>query len=136
VQSALPFTALSLSRRVLDEALLTRAAQQGCIVERGVCADSREETTADPSTALRTTDLSVIDLFLVHSFQSEKYAGSLLHEIHYLGSHLRRALAGCEVAATGDYLKFGLRKQLMEDLPLADRRDLVFTAPHNEHWHF
>jgi flavin-dependent dehydrogenase len=35
VEAALPFTALSLSRCVLDEALLTRAAHEGCKVERG-----------------------------------------------------------------------------------------------------
>jgi flavin-dependent dehydrogenase len=35
VEADLPFTALSLSRCVLDEALLARAAQEGCRVERG-----------------------------------------------------------------------------------------------------
>jgi flavin-dependent dehydrogenase len=34
-ESALPFTAHSLSRRVLDEAMLTRAASSGCNVRRG-----------------------------------------------------------------------------------------------------
>jgi flavin-dependent dehydrogenase len=36
----LPFTALSLSRCVLDEALLNRAAQLGCRVERGAFVES------------------------------------------------------------------------------------------------
>jgi len=40
VQAALPFTALSLSRRILDEALLARAAQAGCKVERGAFVES------------------------------------------------------------------------------------------------
>jgi flavin-dependent dehydrogenase len=35
-EAALPFSALSLSRRVLDEALLARAAQAGADVQRGV----------------------------------------------------------------------------------------------------
>jgi flavin-dependent dehydrogenase len=35
VEAALPFTALSLSRLVLDEALLARAAEMGCSVQRG-----------------------------------------------------------------------------------------------------
>ncbi|HWG20041.1 MAG TPA: FAD-dependent monooxygenase [Terracidiphilus sp.] len=35
IEAALPFSALSLSRTVLDEALLTRAAAQGCRVRRG-----------------------------------------------------------------------------------------------------
>jgi flavin-dependent dehydrogenase len=42
VETKLPFTALSLSRRVLDEALLARAAQAGCRVERGAFVESLE----------------------------------------------------------------------------------------------
>ena len=38
-ESALPFTALSLSRCVLDEALLARAAQAGCAVVRGASVE-------------------------------------------------------------------------------------------------
>jgi flavin-dependent dehydrogenase len=37
-EAPLPFRALSLSRCVLDAALLTRAANEGCIVRRGVAA--------------------------------------------------------------------------------------------------
>lgn len=40
--TALPFTALSLSRRVLDEALLARAAEAGVEVRRGVRATTVE----------------------------------------------------------------------------------------------
>jgi menaquinone-9 beta-reductase len=36
MEARLPFRALSLSRCVLDEALLSRAAEEGCIVRRGV----------------------------------------------------------------------------------------------------
>ena len=39
VEAALPFTALSLSRFVLDEALLARAAKLGCRVQRGACVE-------------------------------------------------------------------------------------------------
>jgi flavin-dependent dehydrogenase len=39
VESALPFTALSLSRSALDEALLERATQHGCVVRRGVSVE-------------------------------------------------------------------------------------------------
>ncbi|MGB6690227.1 MAG: FAD-dependent monooxygenase [Terracidiphilus sp.] len=44
VEAALPFTALSLSRRVLDEAMLARAERTGCRVERGAFVEgiSRE----------------------------------------------------------------------------------------------
>jgi flavin-dependent dehydrogenase len=40
VAAALPFQALSLSRRALDEALLARAAENGCEVKRGVAVES------------------------------------------------------------------------------------------------
>lgn len=40
VETRLPFTALSLSRCVLDEAMLTQAAQAGCRVERGAFVES------------------------------------------------------------------------------------------------
>ncbi len=40
VEAALPFPALSLSRYVLDEAMLQRAAQAGCRVERGAHVES------------------------------------------------------------------------------------------------
>lgn len=39
VETKLPFTALSLSRNLLDEALLNRAAEAGCVVRRGVAVD-------------------------------------------------------------------------------------------------
>lgn len=40
VEAALPFTALSLSRHVLDEAMLARAAECGCNVVRGAFVES------------------------------------------------------------------------------------------------
>jgi flavin-dependent dehydrogenase len=40
VEAALPFTALSLSRYVLDEAMLARAADTGCNVQRGAFVES------------------------------------------------------------------------------------------------
>lgn len=40
VETELPFTALSLSRCVLDEAMLANASQHGCIVERGAFVES------------------------------------------------------------------------------------------------
>jgi flavin-dependent dehydrogenase len=39
VESALPFTALSLSRFTLDQAMLARAEEGGCTVERGMFVD-------------------------------------------------------------------------------------------------
>jgi flavin-dependent dehydrogenase len=43
VEAPLPFTALSLSRKVLDEAMLARAAESGCRVERGVFVEKLTE---------------------------------------------------------------------------------------------
>lgn len=40
VGAELPFRALSLSRYMLDEAMLTRAREGGCVVRRGVCVDA------------------------------------------------------------------------------------------------
>ena len=50
VETKLPFTALSLSRHILDEALLARAAEEGCVIRRGETVKSlafnREAGTA------------------------------------------------------------------------------------------
>jgi menaquinone-9 beta-reductase len=40
VDAKLPFRALSLSRHMLDEAMLARAQEEGCAVRRGVCVDA------------------------------------------------------------------------------------------------
>jgi flavin-dependent dehydrogenase len=42
VEAALPFTALSLSRRALDEAMLVRTRESGCTVQLGAHVDSLE----------------------------------------------------------------------------------------------
>jgi menaquinone-9 beta-reductase len=42
VKTNLPFTALSVSRSVLDEALIRRAAESGCTVERGAFVERLE----------------------------------------------------------------------------------------------
>ena len=52
VESPLPFQALSLSRRVLDEALLARAADKGCRILRGVAVESLTARGAEWTAAL------------------------------------------------------------------------------------
>lgn len=42
VEARLPFTALSLSRRVLDETLLVKAQATGCDIRRGACVEKLE----------------------------------------------------------------------------------------------
>src|ERR1700678_1490057 len=39
IDASLPFEALSLSRRMLDEALLTKADEAGCVVRRGTAVE-------------------------------------------------------------------------------------------------
>jgi len=53
VESALPFTAFSLSRCVLDEAMLNRAAQTGCDVQRGAHVESLEGSSSTWRAGLR-----------------------------------------------------------------------------------
>lgn len=56
VEAALPFTALSLSRYVLDEALLARAAVSGCNVQRGAFVESLAMRGNQWHTQLRNGD--------------------------------------------------------------------------------
>ena len=44
VEACLPFTAFSLSRRILDEALLLKAEKAGCDIRRGACVERLEAT--------------------------------------------------------------------------------------------
>ncbi len=48
IAAPLPFQALSLSRRVLDEALLARVEEKGCQVLRGVAVESLTPHVRDP----------------------------------------------------------------------------------------
>ncbi len=54
VEAGLPFTALSLSRRILDEALLLKAEEAGCYVRRGACVERLEATRDGWSVRLRS----------------------------------------------------------------------------------
>jgi flavin-dependent dehydrogenase len=53
IEARLPFTALSLSRCVLDEAMLARAAQLGCTVVRGAFVESLRKHPAGWHAQLR-----------------------------------------------------------------------------------
>lgn len=57
IEAALPFTALSLSRRALDAAMIARAAESGCKVRLGVAVDSLEMRHNLWSAQLRTGEL-------------------------------------------------------------------------------
>ena len=53
VAARLPFTALSLSRSILDQALLTKAGEAGCTIQRGVCVERLEALSHGWSVRLR-----------------------------------------------------------------------------------
>jgi menaquinone-9 beta-reductase len=53
VEAQLPFTALSLSRRVLDETLLVKAQAKGCDLRRGACVERLEALKRGWSVRLR-----------------------------------------------------------------------------------
>jgi flavin-dependent dehydrogenase len=53
IESRLPFPALSLSRRILDESLLVKAHEAGCVIRRGACVDRLEPSTGAWSIRLR-----------------------------------------------------------------------------------
>ncbi len=57
VEALLPFTALSLSRFALDEALLARAEASGCRVVRGVCVDRLSRDGSQWQAQLRNSGL-------------------------------------------------------------------------------
>ena len=61
-QTALPFRALSISRRVLDEALLTRAAEHGCTIRRGITVEE-----LNPQGEIHTAQLSTGESLLART---------------------------------------------------------------------
>lgn len=65
VETRLPFTALSLSRHILDETLLSRAVEQGCVIHRGVAVDGLEKTGQDWTAHLATGEsVAAFSVFL------------------------------------------------------------------------
>ena len=56
IETRLPFTALSLSRATLDEAMLTRAAQAGCSVQRGAFVEGLTPRNGEWHAQLRGGD--------------------------------------------------------------------------------
>lgn len=66
-EAALPFTALSLSRCVLDEAMLARSAECGCEVRRGVSVENLEARGDGWSAQLRDQEsLTAKTVFLAN----------------------------------------------------------------------
>ncbi len=93
-QSALPFAALSLSRRVLDEALLEHAAAAGATVRRGVRATGAERH--GESWVVRTVlgDLAASEVFLAtgkHDLRGAKRPPGRQNDLVGFKQHLRLA---------------------------------------------
>jgi flavin-dependent dehydrogenase len=61
LESRLPFTALSLSRRVMDEALLNKAMEAGCDVRRGIVAEKLEREKDRWAVRLRDGKMMIAD---------------------------------------------------------------------------
>ncbi len=74
-RSALPFPALSLSRRVLDEALLARAAAAGAQVRRGVRATGAGRLGAGWTVRTTLGDMPASEVFLATGKHDLKGAG-------------------------------------------------------------
>jgi flavin-dependent dehydrogenase len=74
-RSVLPFPALSLSRRVLDEALLSRAAAVGAQVRRGVRATGAERLGDAWTVRTVLGDMAASDVFLATGKHDLKGAG-------------------------------------------------------------
>ncbi len=97
----LPFTAMSLSRRVLDEALLQRAAAAGATVRRGAKVVELTRGSAGWNVRLEDGDLIAAgEVFLAtgkHDLRSHKRPAGIQHDLVAFKLHWR--LAPGEAAA-------------------------------------
>lgn len=90
----LPFTALSLSRRVLDEALLERAVTAGAQVRRGVKATSVASAGQGWLVQTNDGDVAAADVFLAtgkHDLRGHKRPAGRQNDVIGFKLHLRLA---------------------------------------------
>ncbi len=93
-RSALPFAALSLSRRVLDEALLERAAAVGAQVRRGVRATAVDRSGVRWIVRTARGDLDAADVFLAtgkHDLRGARRPPGRQNDLVGFKLHLRLA---------------------------------------------
>ncbi len=101
IEARLPFTALSLSRRILDEALLVKAHEAGCDVRRGACV-ARLETARD-SWSVRLHSGEMIrtkTVFLAtgkHDLNAWGRGGATQPDLVGFKMHWKLAPAQCEI---------------------------------------
>lgn len=99
-EEKLPFTAMSLSRRVLDEALLTRAALAGCDVRRGVFVDKLRRTGNHWLVGIRGTEpIEAKTIFLAtgkHDLNGHERGRGTQHDLVGFKMHWKLARAQTE----------------------------------------
>jgi flavin-dependent dehydrogenase len=110
VEAELPFPALSLSRRVLDEALLTRAEQSGCHVLRGAFVENLTPISTGWEAHLRESDRwSTSTVFLAngkHDLRSHDRGSASQGDLVGFKMHWR--LAPAQTAALRDAMELFL----------------------------
>ncbi len=94
IRTVLPFAALSLSRRVLDEALLRRAAAAGAQVRRGVKATGAERRGDGWMVRTSNEDLAASKVFLAtgkHDLRGARRSPGQQNDLIGFKQHLRLA---------------------------------------------
>ncbi|MGA8088356.1 MAG: FAD-dependent monooxygenase [Terracidiphilus sp.] len=101
VEARLPFTALSLSRRILDESLLVKAQQAGCAVRRAACVERLEAAGNGWSVRLRGGEaIQAKTVFLAtgkHDLNAWERGGASQPDLVGFKMHWRLAPAQSEI---------------------------------------
>ena len=106
IEARLPFTALSLSRRILDEALLMKAQEAGCAILRGAYAERLEPGDGGWSVRLRDSqNIRAKEVFLAtgkHDLSGWKRGGATQPDLVGFKMHWR--LAPAQYAALDGFM--------------------------------
>lgn len=109
-EAVLPFPALSLSRRVLDEAMLARAAAAGCQVRRGVAVEQLSRNDNGWSVRLANQEVITARKVLLasgkHDLRGWKRAPGSQNDL--VGFKLHWRLRRAEIAALREYIELFL----------------------------
>jgi flavin-dependent dehydrogenase len=101
IEARLPFTALSLSRRILDDALLVRAQEAGSVVRRGACVERLETQSGGWSVRLRGGGaIRAATVFLAtgkHDLNAWERGGATQSDLVGFKMHWRLAPAQSEI---------------------------------------
>ncbi len=101
VGARLPFTALSLSRRILDDALLVKAQEAGSVVRRGACVERLEALNRCWTVRLRGGEtIQAANVFLAtgkHDLNAWERGGATQADLVGFKMHWRLAPAQSEI---------------------------------------